>query len=315
MDEIKIIYSPKKTKNYIATIAVGKKYYSNWRKYILPNWLTYCKKNSIGLLVICKDLINKKSNNWKSPNWQKLLIGEKILTYELNIENICYLDTDILVNPMSPNVFKHFEKDKISLVSQVKNIPYKLDNIRRKIAFNRHYFYSKKYPLDSSLFMDLNQIYKYHNVPVQNDYACSGFFIFNLKNHSSFLKKIFDKYNIKTKSLTGGEEPLFNYEVLSKKKIKWLNYKFQALWIYEICYRYPFLYENKNNSLTKKCIEACLMDNYLLHFAGSWHESKMWKLKNIFNSKKINFLNKKFKEYEGKILKAKPKGRIIAKIK
>ena len=313
MNEIKIIYSPNKTKNYIATIAVGKNYYTNWRKYILKNWLHYCKKNSIGLLVVNKDLIDKKNNNWKSPNWQKLLIGDKIKTYKINIKNICYLDTDILINPLAPNVFKNFEIDKISLVSQVKNIPYSLDNIRRKIAFNRHYFYNKRYPLDSSLFMNLHQIYKFHNVPIQNDYACSGFFIFNIKNHSSFLKNIFDKYNINT----GSEEPLFNYEVLSKKKIKWLNYKFQALWIYEICYRFPFLYEikKKYNSLTKKCVESCLMDNYFLHFAGSWHESEMWKIKNIFESKEINFLNKKFKEYEKIKLKAKPKGRIIAKSK
>lgn len=313
MNEIKIIYSPNKTKNYIATIAIGKNYYSNWRKYILKNWLYYCKKNSIGLIVVCKDLI-EKNNNWKSPNWQKLLIGDSIIKNKLKINNVCYLDTDILINPLSPNVFKNYETNKISLVSQVKNIPYSLENIRKKIAFNRHYFYNKKYPLDSSLFMSLQQIYKYHNVSNQNDYACSGFFIFNVKNHSSFLKKIFNKYNIKTKTLTGGEEPLFNYEVLRKKKIKWLDYKFQALWIYEICYRFPFLYEaRKNNALVKKCVELCLMDNYFLHFAGSWNESSMWKIKNIFESKKINFLNKKFKEYEKRKLNAKPKGRIVGK--
>ena len=314
MKEIKIIYSPKKSKNYIATIAIGKNYYSNWRKYILKNWLHYCKRNKIGLVVVYKDLINKNSN-WKSPNWQKLLIGHSILRYKLKIKNVCYLDTDILINPLSPNVFKNYKSDRISLVSQVKNIPYSLEMIRRKIAFNRHNFYKKEYPLDSSLFMSLKQIYKYHKVPNQNDYACSGFFIFNVNNHSNFFKKIFDKYNIKTKTLTGGEEPLFNYEVLSKQKIKWLNYKFQALWIYEICHRFPFLYElgKKYNSLTKKCIEICLMDNYFLHFAGSWHESGMWKIKNIFESKKINSLNKKFKNYEKLKLKAKPKGRIIGK--
>ncbi len=314
MNEIKIIYSPKKTKNYIATIAIGKKYYSNWKKYILKNWLHYCKKNKIGILVVYKDLINK-NNNWKSPNWQKLLIGNCILSKKIKIVNVCYLDTDILINPLSPNIFKNYETDKISLVSQIKNIPYPLDNIRRKIAFNRHYFYDKKYPLDSSLFMSLKEIYNYHKVPIQNNYACSGFFIFNIKNHSNFLKKIFDKYNIKTKTLTGGEEPLFNYEVLSKQKINWLDYKFQALWIYEISHRFPFLYEikKKYNSLTKKCVELCLMDNYFLHFAGSWHESNMWQIKNIFESKKINFLNKKFKEYERVKLKAKPRGRIVGK--
>ena len=132
MNEIKIIYSPKKTKNYIATIAIGKNYYSNWRKYILKNWLNYCKKNSIGLIVVYKDLI-EKNNNWKSPNWQKLLIGNLIIKNKIKIKNVCYLDTDILINPLSPNVFKNYETNKISLVSQVKNIPYSLEKIRKKL--------------------------------------------------------------------------------------------------------------------------------------------------------------------------------------
>jgi len=315
MNEIKFHYLPKNTSNYIATIAIGKRYYSNWKKYVLKNWLNYCKKNSIGLLVVYKELVDKKHNNWKSPNWQKLLIGNLLQKNKIDISNICYLDTDILINPLAPNVFDKFNKNKISLVSQVKNIPYQLDEIRRKIAFNRHHFYSKKYPLDSSLFMSLNQIYKFHQVPTQNDYACSGFFIFNIKNHSDILKKIFDKYNINTKTLTGGEEPLFNYEILKNNKIQWLDYKFQALWIYEICYRFPFLYEQKinYNSLTKKCIEYCLMDNYFLHFAGSWYESNMWKQKNIFQSKKINSMNSKFKNYNKIKLKGSPKGRIVGK--
>ena len=53
-----------------------------------------------------------------------------------------------------------------------------------------------------------------------------------------------------------------------------------------------------------KCVELCLMDNYFLHFERSWHESSMWKIKNIFESKKINFLNKKFKEYEKRKIKS-----------
>ena len=102
------------------------------------------QKNSIGLIVVYKDLI-EKNNNWKSPNWQKLLIGNLIIKNKIKINNVCYLDTDILINPLSPNVFKNYETNKISLVSQVKNIPYSLEKIRKKIAFNRHYFYSKKY--------------------------------------------------------------------------------------------------------------------------------------------------------------------------
>jgi len=35
--------------------------------------------------------------------------------------------------------------------------------------------------------------------------------------------------------------------------------------------------------IIKKCIEATLLDNYFLHFAGAWHESNMWKIDDILN--------------------------------
>ena len=43
----------------------------------------------------------------------------------------------------------------------------------------RNRFYSKRYKLDSALFMNLKQIYKYHNLKPQKDYACSGVIVFN----------------------------------------------------------------------------------------------------------------------------------------
>ncbi len=231
------------------------------------------------------------------------------------IENLCYVDTDFLINPLAPNIFNNFNKNKISLVSQIKNLPYDLDFVRRKIAFNRHHFYSKKYPLDSSLFMNLKQIYSYHKLKTMNDYACSGLFVFNLKKFSNIFKKIYFKYSSKTKTLTGGEEPIFNYEILKLNKIKWLNYKYQTLWIYEIAYKYSFLYKfkkNKNNNI-KDCINSSLLDCYFLHFAGSWYESEMWKIRNIFHSSKIHATNKSFQIYRNKKLYGKPKGRITSR--
>ena len=102
------------------------------------------------MIVVYKDLI-EKNNNWKSPNWQKLLIGNLIIKNKIKINNVCYLDTDILINPLSPNVFKNYETNKISLVSQVKNIPYSLEKIRKKLLSIT--FFIVKIPLTSSLFM------------------------------------------------------------------------------------------------------------------------------------------------------------------
>ena len=70
---------------------------------------------------------------------------------------------------------------------------------------------------------------------------------------------------------------------------------------------YPFLYEykNKNNKIIKKCVQNSLFNNYFLHFAGSWYESKM--IKNIFNNNDILLLKNYF-NYENIKPKAIPKG-------
>ena len=310
-----IFNKPKKNKNYLSTVAIGKKHFDNWKKYILPNWLTYCKKHDLGLMVFDRELIHKKDRYWKKANWQRLLIGKYIIDNQINIENVCYLDTDILINFLiEKNIFKNFYKKNISVVSQFKNLPYDLDYILKSISFNRNKFYSKKYLLDSSIFMKPKDVFKFHKFKVFNNYFCSGLFVFNIKNHSYFMQEIFNKYSINFKTITGGgEEPVLNYEFQNFKKINWLNYKFQAIWIYEMAWKYPFLYElqNKKSKIIIDCIESSLMTNYFLHFAGSWYESDMWKNSKIINILKT-FKNKNFSKYLFSKVFAKPKGRVTA---
>lgn len=289
-----IIYTPRNSKNYLVTIAIGENYYKDWFKFALPNWLRYCKKNDIGIIAITHDLLSKKDPTYKKPTWQKLLIGKIFIENKLDIENICYLDSDILANPQAPNIFENYDDKNIGVVSQRKNLEQPLNETLRKIAFLRHYNYSNQYPLDSSLFMTTEDVYKYHNVEPQNDYFCAGLFVFNLKNHGMLMNSWFDKYTKDIHTLTGGgDEPILNYEFLNYGKINWLDYKFQALWIYEISWKYPFLYNygKRNIDLIKECVEASLTTNYFLHFAGSWFESEMWKIENFFeNAQKKKYL-------------------------
>lgn len=107
-----IYHTPKKSKNFIVAAAIGPKAIREWKKYILNNWLIYCKNNNIGLLVFHKYIIKKSDNFWKPATWQKHLFGKYILENINNIENICLLDIDILINPHSPNIFNQLEKKK-----------------------------------------------------------------------------------------------------------------------------------------------------------------------------------------------------------
>ena len=311
-----IIYRKSKTNNYLVSVAIGKKYFNDWKKYSFYGWDEYCKKNDIGLIVFDKELINKSDKDWKKPNWQKLLISPELKKLNLKIKNVCFLDTDILSNHISaPNIFKNYDPKTFGIVSQVKNLDLPLDLTLRSIAFNRNYHYSKKYPLDSALFMTPRQYYKFHNFKEFDDYACTGVFIFNLKNHGDLLLSWYYKYASDFKTITTGEEPILNYEILKYNKITWLEYKFQALWLYEMAWKYPFLYDEKNstNKEILKCIEASLTMNYFLHFPGAWDEGAMWKNNKILKSKDVAIKVKKFSNYLSKKVYGKPQGIIKPK--
>ena len=306
MKDYRIILESSKTKNYLVTIAIGDKYYNDWKKYAYPLWKRYVKRYDLGIIVFIDNLIDKNSDYFKKATWQKLLIGDTLR--DLEVENICYLDTDILINPFAPNVFENYKKNNIGIVSIRYNLPYNLDVILRRIAFYRHTYYDKSYPLDSALFISLEELYKYHNLESQEDEFCAGMFIFN-KKHFDIMKQMFFKYPKSIDSITGGgDQTHVNYEFFKYGKIQYFDYKFQAIWNYEMAWKYPFLYSTFRNDkkVIKECVEASLMSNYFLHFAGSWYESEMWKIKGILEDK-FEMLEK-FDEYLKIPVTGKPKG-------
>jgi hypothetical protein len=138
--------------------------------------------------------------------------------------------------------------------------------------------------------MSPQEVFDFHGLPSFDNYFCAGFFLFNVAKHTELMHGWFEKYQRGINSITGGgDEPHFNYELQNWGAISWLPYEFQALWIYEIAWRYPFLFRRQGGeALIRECIESSLYANHFLHFAGSWHECQMWQVGGFFecNSKK-----------------------------
>lgn len=308
---MKIVLPPGKSKNVIVTIAIGEKYFNSWLEYSSVSWKNYCIKYDLGLIVLDEEMLDKSDNYWKKATWQKMLIGSYLLKNNILVNNICYLDTDFLINYYAPNIFEQYNSEKIGLVSQINNLPYNELEVKKRIAFFRNRYYDKNYPLDSALFMNLSQIFTYHNLKVQSDYACAGLILFNQKNHSKLMNGWFYNYKKDIDSITGGgDECHFNFEVQNWGNIQWLDYKYQVLWTYEMSWKFPFLYNSSDVSdeMIKLCIKSSLFTNYFLHFAGSWHESDMWSFgKDIFNSD-FDFLFSDFYDYNKIKLTGEPKG-------
>lgn len=284
---MKVIIDPGQSGNVIATIAIGEKYFADWRDYASPGWKRYCQRHQLGLVVFDEDLVSQNTSNWKKATWQKMLIGSALRRSGLCVNNVCYLDTDILVNYHAPNIFDSYSPDAIGLVSLRTRLPYPYNELLRRLAFLRHTHYDHNYPLDSALFLSLEHLYAYHDLPPQPDEACMGLILFNIHNHSELMNEWFNKYDRTVKSVTnGGDQTHVNYEIQQWGNVQWLDYRFQAIWPFEMAWKYPFLYDygRENSALIRECIEASLYANYFLHFAGSWHESEMWKIGGCFES-------------------------------
>ena len=297
---MRIIREPGKSGNVLATIAIGEDYLKPFMEYALHTWQMYAERHDLGIIVFDEDLIPRDHPKWKKATWQKFLIASELDQSGVVVHDVCHLDTDILLNPTAPDVFEHHDSAKIGVVSQRSGLPYPLQETLRRIAFLRNRYFSQAYPLDSGLFASLDHVYRYSSLLPQRDYACAGVFLFSPSLHGGLFAEYFEEFDSSVLTPTsGGDELHFNYLVQSKGLDEWLDYRFQALWIYEIAWKYPFLYTvyRKDDELVRRCIEASLSTNYFLHFAGSWYESDMWSQVKVLADPEVLDRWERFAEY------------------
>jgi len=313
---LKVLIPPGKSGNVLATIAIGEQYLQPFMKYAYHTWEMYCRRHDLGLILFDDHLISKSDQNWKNPYWQKFLIGDYLSNQKLGIRSVCCLDTDILISPLAPNIFENRDGTKVGLVSLRKNLAYPYEGSLRRMAFLRNRYFDQSYPLDSSLFVSIDGLYEMIGLDSQDDEACSGVFVFNCELHGANMSKFFNSFDKSVMDRDGGGEQIFlNHFVQSKGLVEWLEYRFQAMWTYEMANKYPFLYKDKDQdlSLIKKCIEASLFTNYFLHFAGSWHEGKMWEQVKVFDTPESLEMFSAFDEYMETPVYGKPLGAIKPK--
>lgn len=304
------------TKCFIVTLCIGQKYLDIWERNCQRLWTLYCQRNGFGLVVFDAELDHNASENilYKKATWQKYLIPDQLKRSGLAYDKILFLDADILINPYAPNIFSMCPAGRIGVVSK-RNLPYPYEQVLRRIALYRSTYYSSEYPLDSSLFISLKNLYEYHQLTPQSDEFCAGLLLFD-ELTAPTISSVYQLYDRGVKSITNdGDQTHANYVIQSSGTSFFLDYSFQALWVYEMALFYPYLYPlvdkySINSKAFYEAIYSCLSRHHFLHFAGSWFETQVWSVLDLSPSDEWLHLQERLFEYSKVKLSGKPVGLI-----
>jgi len=281
---------------YLVTIVIGESYVSDWVNIVKENWLHYCEKYEVGIIIFIEDLLPKSNPYWKKANWQKLLISKQLIQSDVNCNYICYLDSDIIISPFAPNIFDWAISNKVGVVSARKNMPYDYFEINKRLAYLRRKFLDTAYRLDSAQHFSTRELYDYHSFPDQGDEFCSGVLLFSPTEMNNYLEEWFYLYKSDVRSITaGGEQTHLNYHIFSNNLAHLLPYKFQAIWAFEVAWSHIRLFEGEflDKKSIKESVIQVVLNNHFVHFAGNQIETSK-----AFDKEVLNTLNS-LKEWQG----------------
>lgn len=267
------------TSRVIVTTAIGGDYFSNWRRNSYSSWRKYAVDNDLGIVVILSRLITGPESEAKNASWDKLLAPQAIGSVFPSIQHICFMDPDIVISSLAPNVFDLSSEGRYCVVSQERNLPFPIKEVRKRVALLRRHFYDPEYPLDSILQASAEDTFRLQGLPTHSDYFCAGLIMLD--------RSLFDDLAECHSSVSIGgalsavswEEPFVNDWIQSRPH-SWMPYEYQAIWLFEVAWFYPHLYRFReslaDNEEASETISSVLLNRHFLHFAGSWFESDAW---------------------------------------
>lgn len=263
-------------KKALVTLAIGEKYIGYLKNFCYDLWKEYADINNLDIIVFDEVFDESSRALGRSPAWQKLLILSQpsIQKYD----QVAWIDTDILINPKSPDIFQDIPIEKIGAVDAYAT-PSKEEH---KIAIERIYQY---WTLNDIKFIPNDTPTKFHNnFGIEGNFSSAvqtGVMVLSPNYHRDLFEHVYNNYEDKGPAYWNYEMRPLSYEILKNGMIKWLNPKFNIPWGYLKQTFYPFLrsdniiekiFKNivflKNSSLLSKCITTSYINNYFLHFAG-----------------------------------------------
>jgi hypothetical protein len=182
------------------------------------------------------------------------------------------------------------------------------------MAYFRHIFYSNEYPLDSFLLGDVFDEFRDLEIKPPPDYFCAGLVVLDKKHVSQMYGWFFEVQE--SQNFHGWEQTHMNAWIQNEKH-HWLPYEYQALWNYEMAWKYPFLYSLEKSinrdPMVRSSVEASLWNNHFLHFAGSWYESQAWKIEHSVPTSDFARLASEFSKFRSQKVTGRKFGQVFPK--
>ena len=279
-------------KKAIVTLAIGKPYEAMFEKNCQSLWSLYAKKHNFDLIVITDPLDRTPRAQSRTPAWQKCLIfsDPRVQHYD----QVVWIDTDILINPNSPDVTVGVPIEKIGVVDEAAT-PSK-DDLKLYLERFHDYFHSDATKASAdpgeapsqAMVEYLN--YAFNPSAYYNDFGLAGEFesivqtgvmVLSRRYHQELLEHVYYDYEDKGPEWNYEQRPL-GYEILTQKKEFWMPTKFNMTWVILKALMYPFLDSkstvserilkklgrDSRSALISQCMTATFLNNYFLHYAG-----------------------------------------------
>ena len=282
MSQIKVEYRGS-TSSALVVLAIGVNHYNLWSKTCRFSVLKYCQKYGHSLLVVT-DFVERHGRAFEiKPTWQKFLIPKAICEqFDGKITKVCFVDADVVISHRAPD-FELISFETFACTSLFKNLPFNRAEILRKLAFLRKKFIDPCYPLSSFLHADAPATFQNCGLKPWEDMFCAGVFFVNVQR----IKDIFYQYYIELPdrpvSVTGGDQPYLNDCVFNHFNPTWVGYEWQTIWNLELANNFSGFFDLYSDPIILRVIKSVLDNCYILHFAGTWPESSVYKnFQNIY---------------------------------
>jgi hypothetical protein len=268
-----------KERRALATLAIGETYSRLFHERCEDNWRAYCKRHGIDLVVLEKPLDESARAASRSPAWQKCLILEHPGLE--HYDQVCWIDTDILIHPSAPSVFEGVPLGKVAGVDA-----YAAPNrdVYRGVLARMYESWRNL----GAAFLDCptpESFYAKRGIENGPGHVMhTGVMIASPARHAALFRQVYDAYEDTGGKGVNYEWAPLSYEVVTQGLEHWLDFRFNLILSDQIEHHYRFLHhdlfgkllaqgqEATAQALNRIVFDACLnaiFDNaYFLHFCG-----------------------------------------------